>query len=100
MESGSPLETAPKLLKYIEPLYPPDAFDKDISGYVSLSFTITKDGFVTDVEVLKSVPENVFEHAAVDAVRQWLFRPKMAKGKAQAKVGHRIRLNFDIKLSQ
>jgi len=93
-------ELAPKLLKYIEPLYPPDAYDKDISGYVSLSFTITKDGFVTDVEVLKSVPENVFEHAAVNAVKQWLFRPKMNKGKAQTKFGHRIRLNFDIKQAQ
>ena len=92
----SDINLAPKLLQYIEPLYPNDAYQNDISGYVSLSFTITRDGFVTNIRVVEAKPRQVFDRVALEAVRQWLFRPMVVKGEPTAKDDHRVRLQFDI----
>ena len=91
---------APKLLQYIEPSYPADAYRDDISGYVSLAFTITRDGFVTDVRVTDSEPELLFDRVALEAVRQWLFRPMLVDGKPVQKLEHKVRLEFDIQSEQ
>ena len=96
---AQPGNSAPKLLQYIEPLYPAQAFEEEISGFVALSFTITKEGYVADLEVMDDEPKGIFEQAALDAVRQWLFRPMVKAGQAVAKPQHRVRLLFDIQVN-
>ena len=68
----------PKLLKRVEPVYPPDALAAGVSGMVILDLVIGKDGSVIDAKVLRPVP--MFEAAAVAAVRQWKYTPSSLNG--------------------
>jgi TonB family protein len=43
---------------------------------------VMPNGTVDDVEVRNASPANVFDDAAVRAVRQWRFEPVMRDGKA------------------
>lgn len=70
---------APVLLHRVEPVYPAGAKHDGVSGIVILEVVIGKDGRVKDAVVLKGLPEGLSE-AAVDAVRQWEFRPGTVKG--------------------
>ena len=68
----------PKLLKRVEPVYPPDALAAKVSGVVILDVAIGKDGAVVDAKVLRPVP--MFEEAAVQAVRQWKYTASQMNG--------------------
>ena len=64
------------------PQYPVAAARKGIEGYVEVSFTITDQGTVTNVAVVSADPADVFERAAVEAVRQWRYDPRLVDGLA------------------
>ena len=49
-------------------------------GVVILEVTIGEDGKVKEVKVLKSLA--LLEGAAIDAVKQWEFKPTLINGKA------------------
>jgi protein TonB len=49
-----------------------------VQGVVILETTIDGDGRVSDVRVLRSIPE--LDQAAMDAVRQWEFTPTLLNG--------------------
>lgn len=66
------------------PVYPKDAFDKALSGAVMLRVEVGADGRATDVTVISSQPQGVFEAAAIAAAKQWTFTPAMKDGKAVA----------------
>lgn len=89
-----------RLLEYLEPVYPEHAFSNNIEGFVALSMTITRDGFVTNVEVVNSEPKGVFVRAAITAVKQWRFQPQTINGKNSEKSEHKIRLLFEIENTQ
>ncbi|HEY1896891.1 MAG TPA: TonB family protein [Terracidiphilus sp.] len=61
------------LLKKVPPKYPLEAKVARTTGTVTLNVTITKIGTVSAVEV-ESGPD-LLQSAAVDAVKQWQFRP-------------------------
>lgn len=65
----------------VKPDYPRSALNAGIEGWVKLSFTVTTDGRVENVSVIDSKPPRLFDLAAVDAVKHWSFKPKMADGK-------------------
>jgi TonB family protein len=67
-----------KLLKKVTPAYPKEAKEKHIQGKVVLDATISKEGHVTSVEVLSGPAELV--QSAVDAVKQWEYRPTLLNG--------------------
>ena len=71
---------APKLIKRVDPVYPGEARKNNIQGVVILEAKIDEAGRVSDVIVLKSVPE--LDRSAVDGVRQWIYEPLMVEGKA------------------
>ncbi|HEX4997196.1 MAG TPA: TonB family protein, partial [Terriglobia bacterium] len=60
------------------PAYPALARAARISDTVVLSVTVTKDGSVSDVRVIRG--HQLLQQAAVDAVRQWRYRPQMING--------------------
>jgi TonB family protein len=62
----------PRKIKDVKPVYPDTARDAGTTGTVLLKATITTDGTVRDVQVVKSVSPEL-DASAVDAVRQWLF---------------------------
>lgn len=67
------------LIKRVEPVYPPIAKAAHITGTVALEFTITTTGDVADIKV-RSGPA-MLQQAAIDAVKQWKYRPMLLNGK-------------------
>jgi TonB family protein len=78
---------------FVQPVYPPDALEKHISGAVELEFTVTPEGKVTDIQVLSAEPQGVFEQAAISALSQSRYQPVQRDGVAVAQ-RTRVRLRF------
>jgi protein TonB len=72
--------TRPVLLVKVEPSYPPVPRRAGLGGRVTLRAVIAEDGNVESVEVLAST-NRLFDDAAVDAVRQWRYRPAVMNGR-------------------
>lgn len=69
---------APRRLDYAAPVYPPIAQSAGVEGLVILEATIGVDGRVQNLQVLRSHP--LLDGAAIDAVRQWRYRPTLLNG--------------------
>jgi protein TonB len=61
-----------------KPLYPPDAKQAHIQGVVKLNVLIGKDGTVENLEVASGHP--LLAPAALEAVRQWIYKPTLLNG--------------------
>jgi protein TonB len=68
----------PKKLKNVQPVYPDIAKQARVQGVVILECTISPQGKVTDVKVLRGIP--LLDQAAVDAVKQWVYTPTLLNG--------------------
>jgi protein TonB len=66
------------LLRQVTPLYPPIAKTAHISGTVVLHAIISKDGTIEQLEYISGPP--LLMKNAMDAVRQWRYRPTMLNG--------------------
>jgi TonB family protein len=71
-----------KLLKSVNPLYPPDAMRSFITGDVKAEVDVDSTGHAADVKVLSGPTQ--LRKAAVDAVKQYEFSPATRGGKAVA----------------
>ena len=67
-------------LRYTAPEYPARARASGTTGWVHLAFDVEPDGSVTHVAVLAAEPKDVFDAAAVSAVRRWRYRPAERDG--------------------
>jgi protein TonB len=68
----------PKKLKNINPVYPDIAKQARVQGVVILECTISPQGKVTDVKVLRGIP--LLDAAAIEAVKQWVYTPTLLNG--------------------
>ena len=66
----------------VPPRYPGRAARLQIEGSVTVEFTITTDGSVVDPVIINSDPPRVFDRAALQAIVQWKFKPRMESGQA------------------
>ena len=66
------------LVRQPKPMYPPDAKAARVQGTVQVQINIAKDGKVQSLNVVSGPPELV--QAAVDAVRQWEYKPTLLNG--------------------
>ena len=62
----------------VQPLYPALAKQARIQGTVRLQAVIAKDGSVVELQVISGHP--LLVQAALDAVRQWRYRPTLLNG--------------------
>jgi TonB family protein len=85
---------APLAIHRVEPLYPEEALRARISGIVILETTIDHTGVVKEVTVLKPLPFGLSE-AAVDAVKQWTYKPGTLNGEA-VDVIFNLTINFRL----
>jgi protein TonB len=74
---GGQIKT-PKLLKKVDPVYPELAKQARAGALIILEATVDANGHVLEVRVLRSSP--LFDEAAVDAVKQWSYRPLLLNG--------------------
>ncbi len=82
------------LLDRVPPVYPPDAKAAHIMGTVVVKAVIGKDGRVHDPEVVSS-PDSSLSAAALEAVRQWQYRPYTLNGKPVEVMTH-INVVFEL----
>ena len=74
----APRESLSLLLKQVPPVYPPKARAAGIEGKVVLKAIIRQDGNMGGLRVVSGNPALVA--AAMDAVRQWVYRPYYRDG--------------------
>ena len=70
------------VVRSVTPEYPSKAQRRQIEGYVDLHFTTNEAGEVVDVAVAKAEPADMFEEAAIRALKKWKFKPLMIDGEA------------------
>jgi protein TonB len=70
--------SAPELLRRVEPVYPDIAVMAKVTGTVILEAMVATDGTVESVKVLR--PVKFLDGAAIDAVKQWRYKPLILNG--------------------
>lgn len=85
--------TPGRLIKMVAPVYPRRARKKKIEGVVFLKAKITRDGDVVDLSVVSGDP--LLVQAAIDAVKQWKYRPYLQDGKP-VEIDTEIKVNFQL----
>ena len=68
------------VVKSVTPEYPAKAQRRRVEGYVDLHFTTNETGEVVDVSVAKAEPVEVFDEAAIRALKKWKFKPLIIDG--------------------
>lgn len=80
-----------QLIRRIEPVYPRPAVLMNLQGEVQLHAIIAKDGTIQSLSVTSGHP--LLAQAALDAVRQWRYRPYVLNGEP-VEVETLITVNF------
>lgn len=84
---------AAKIVRQVTPLYPPPARQARISGTVRIEAVIGRDGVIQSLQVVSGHPW--LAQAALDAVRQWVYRPTLLNGEP-VEVLTEIEVNFKL----
>ena len=82
-----------RLLRQVNPTYPPMARTARVQGVVVLEVQVDEDGDVTEV-VIKSGPA-LLQKAAADAVKQWKYSPTMLNGEPIPVLAE-VRVTFNL----
>lgn len=91
---GQDIQTPPRKIFEVKPIYPEDAKAAKVQGVVLLDVTVGTDGTVKGLRLTKSVP--LLDQAAMDAVNQWQFEPALLNG-VPVEVEVTITINFTLK---
>jgi TonB family protein len=84
----------PRKLKHVNPVYPAIAKQAHTEGVVILECSISPQGRVTEVRVLRGIP--LLDQAAIDAVRQWEYEPTLLDG-VPVPVINTVTVNFKLR---
>jgi len=76
-----PVVAPAQLTRRVAPDYPQAAVRQGIEGFAEVRFTVTAKGTVSDVSIVQSTPPEIFDRAAIDAVRRWRYEPRTVDGK-------------------
>src|ERR1039458_3185408 len=95
---GGRLDISPEvslslLVKHIQPNYPPNAKAARVLGMVTLKVLIGKDGHVMELGAESGPP--MLQEAALDAVRQWVYKPYLRDG-SPVEVTTRVHVIFTL----
>ena len=80
-------------LKRTAPKYPKKARNKGIQGTVLLHVIISKTGDVATVELISG--ELLLATAAIDAVKQWKYKPYLLQGNP-VEIDTQVQVNFTL----
>ena len=89
----SPAAAESSLIHRVEPEYPEEARNRQVQGPVVLDIHIGQDGTVQDAKLVRGEP--LLVDAAMAAVKQWRFQPRLVDG-TPAEMQTRITLNFRL----
>jgi len=91
-----PEQAEENLVKKVAPIYPPLAKQVRIQGKVKVQVVISKTGMVESVNVVSGHP--LLVQAAINAVKQWQYKPFLADGQPVA-VSTEVEVPFSLGLS-
>jgi TonB family protein len=77
------------------PVYPSEAVDRSIEGWVELEYVVDRSGLTRDVRVVQASPPGRFDGAAVTAVQQYRYVPFERDGRAYER-RLRLRIRFEL----
>jgi TonB family protein len=86
-----------KAIKKVQPDYPPVARAAGAQGEVTVEVVVNEDGNIESAKAISGHP--LLQQAAVDAARQWQFKPTQLEGKP-VKVRGRISFVFSMEKGQ
>lgn len=78
------------------PVYPRYAQSRGLEGYVIIEFTVTGSGKVINPLIIEANPEGVFDNAALRAVKNYKYKPKMVDGAPVDVTGVRQKFTFKL----
>ena len=78
----------------IEPKYPITAVEQGIEGYVQLSFDLEFNGSVSNVQVVKAYPSDIFNDQAIIALKKWRYASE-----GRVVKGNVVQLDFSLQES-
>ena len=84
-----------KQLRAAPPDYPPNALQQRVAGSVMVEFIVDTKGGTRDIHVVDSTPPQVFDQAAINAVRHWRYAPMIVDGNA-VEVPVKARMRFEL----
>lgn len=87
------LEQPAKPLMRILPKYPKQAEEDGTKGEVTAKVVIDETGSFQNIVIVKSMPDGVFDQAAIDALKRWKYFPAIYKGE-KVKVNYEVTLNW------
>jgi len=82
----------------IPPRYPERALSRGVEGWVLVQFNVTPEGEVVNAEIIDGEPPGMFDRAAIRAVENWKYQPKIVDGKPAPRFG--VQTVFTFKLDQ
>lgn len=91
------VDQAPKVIYQVAPIYPLAAKYRGMAGKVVIKFIVQIDGSVNSIQVESATPANLFEQAAINAVKKWRFKPGRRNNRP---VATRIELPLEFKLER
>jgi TonB family protein len=63
----------PMPIRTPQPIYPQNALARGIEGQVVVEYSLSIDGSVRDLHVINAQPADVFDQAAIQAMRSWKY---------------------------
>jgi len=90
-------EGSSRIIRAVQPIYPEQARQALIEGWVQLAYTINTNGRAENILVIKEYPNGVFSKAAIDALKEFTFQPQSVNG-VPVSIDRFLIINF--KLSQ
>src|SRR5690349_6325864 len=81
---AAPVIVPPKLDRFIEAVYPPEALEQCLSARVEIEMVVGLDGHVSNLKVKGEPAGHGFDEAALAAAQQLTFAPATRDGKPVA----------------
>lgn len=78
----------PKPLRQDRPVYPYYATRNKIEGMVKFNFDVDAEGRVSQMRIIESIPDHLFDDAVITAVSKWRFE----KGKPARDMSMTVKL--------
>jgi len=89
------VDEGPVRTRYVEPPFPLVARRRGLTGWVVVEFTVTEEGAVEKVKMVRSEGGKCFEEPALRAGERWRFRPARLRGR-NVPVRCRVKILFEL----
>jgi periplasmic protein TonB len=77
---GPPTIEKVELVRMKAPVYPPRCLRMGLEGVVKVRVLVGEDGVPQEVSIARSSGEPLLDEAALEAVREWVFKPALRNG--------------------